>query len=619
MHHVRRRRLIPATLVALGVAFAVLAASAGRVSVVPHPMTPASGIGSPGLYRSIGRPLAGASGTVLFGCQTSDPVVCYGPDQIRAAYGIQPLLDSGFDGSGRTIAIIEAYGSPTIQSDLATFDSLWGVADPPGFQVVAPFGVDPTSADNASGWAGETSLDVEWAHAIAPGANITLVVAKSSSDADILDATQWVLDNNAGDVLSQSYGEAEQCMDPALLQRQHGLFGSLTRKGITLIASSGDLGAAQFTCDGSGFFKAASTPASDPYVTGVGGTTLVADGSSGVYRSESTWNQTDLLNAIDGPTSGPQNPAAGGGGVSVVYRKPDYQSRVVAGDMRTEPDVSYNAAVYGGVVVVWGGGGYLFGGTSAGAPQWAGLAAIADQIAHARLGAINAPLYAAGTGRSASAFFHDVADGSNNSVPDLTPYFGASFGTPIDGFTAVPGYDLATGLGSPIANTLVPYLADSASGGGEGNQPGDGGHGGNGGGDQQGGGGHGGGGDQGGNGGGDQQGGGGGHGGGGDQGGGHGGDGGHGGNGGGDQQGGGGRDQQGGGGHGGDSGPGGNGPGHGGDGNGGNGDQQGGGSGHGGGDQQGGGGRQGGGDQHGGGDGGHGGGSGQGGDHTHDH
>ncbi len=258
-------------------------------------------------------------------------------------------------------------------------------------------------------------------------------MAKSSSDADIIDATQWVLDHDAGDVLSQSYGEAEQCMDPALLQRQHDLFRSLTRKGITLFASSGDLGAAQFTCDGSGFFKAASTPASDPYVTGVGGTTLVANGSSGAYQSESTWNQTDLLNQIDGPTGGPQDPAASGGGVSVIYRQPDYQSRVVRGtDMRTVPDVSYNAAVYGGVIVVWGGGGYLFGGTSAGSPQWAGLAAIADQIAHGRVGAINAPLYAAGRGHAASAFFHDVADGSNNSVPDLTPYFGAPLGTPID-------------------------------------------------------------------------------------------------------------------------------------------------------------------------------------------
>ena len=530
----------------------MLAASAGRVSVAGHAMTPASGIGAPGLYRSIGQPLAGASGAVLFGCQTSDPVVCYGPDQIRAAYGIQPLLDRGLDGSGKTIAIVEAYGSPTIQSDLATFDSLWGLPAPPSLQVVAPFGVDPAAAGTAAGWAGETSLDVEWAHAIAPGANITLVVAKSSGDADILDATQWVLDHNAGDVLSQSYGEAEQCMDPALLQRQHDLFRSLTRRGVTLFASSGDVGAAQFACDGSGFFKAASTPASDPYVTGVGGTTLVANGSSGAYQSESTWNQTDLLNAIDGPTRGPQNPAAGGGGVSVIYPKPDYQNRVVAGDMRTVPDVSYNAAVYGGVIVVWDGGGYLFGGTSAGSPQWAGLAAIADQIAHGRVGAINASLYAAGGGHAAPGFFHDVADGSNNSVPDLAPYFGASFGTPIVGFTAVPGYDLATGLGSPIANTLVPYLADTAHRGDEGaggtqSGGGDSGHGGNGGG------------------GGDQQGGGGGgHGGGGDQQGG--GDSGHGGSGGG------GGDQQGGGGGG-----------HGGSG----GDQQGGGGGHGGGDSPG--------------------------------
>ena len=498
IRHAGRRWSILFTAAALGVAFAALAASAGRVSTARHAMTPASGTGSPALFRSIGRPLAGASGTVLFpSCQLTTPAGCYGPDQIRAAYGIQPLLDRGLDGSGRTIAIVEAYGSPTIDADLAQFDATWGLPDPTSFQVVAPFGVDATDPDNAAGWAGETSLDVEWAHAAAPGATILLVVAKSSDDADILDATQWILDHNAADVVSQSYGEAEQCMDPALLQRQHDLFHALTRRGITLFASSGDQGAAQYTCDDSGLFKATSTPASDPYVTGVGGTRLNADGTSGAYQSESTWNQTDLLNQLYGASLGPQYPAAGGGGVSVIYRQPDYQAKA-AGDtgMRTVPDVSYDAAVIGGVIVVWGGGYYRFGGTSVGSPQWAGLAAIADQLAHSRVGSINRPLYAAGREHSSPVFFHDIADGSNNSVPDLTPYFDSAYGTPIDGFTAVPGYDLATGLGTPIASTLVPYLAHNASTGDEndggnggneqgGNGPGNGGgdeHGGNGGG-----------------------------------------------------------------------------------------------------------------------------------------
>ena len=453
MYHARKRWLILVTLVAFGGAVAALTASAGRVSAAQHVMTPADRAGGSVLYRSIGQPLAGASGSVLFGCQLAVPAACYGPDQIRAAYGIQPLLDRGLDGSGKTIAIIDAYGSSTIQADLAAFDGLWGLPDPTSFQVVAPFGVDPTDQATADGWAGETSLDVEWSHAVAPGAKILLVVAKSSDDADILNATQWVLDHNAGDVLSQSYGEAEQCMDPTLLQQQHDLFHSLTRRGITAFASSGDQGAGQFTCDGSAYFKATSTPASDPYVTSVGGTALNADGTSGAYQSESTWNESTIVG----------DAVAGGGGVSVIYDQPDYQEHLVHGtNMRTVPDVSYNAGVHTGVIAVWGGNFYRFGGTSAGSPQWAGITAIADQLAHGRVGSINTPLYNVGTSHVSPLFFHDVADGSNNSLPDLTPYLGAPYGTPIDGFTAVPGYDLATGLGSPIASRLVPYLAFNA-------------------------------------------------------------------------------------------------------------------------------------------------------------
>jgi len=267
-------------------------------------------------------------------------------------------------------------------------------------------------------------------------------------------------------------------MDPALLQRQHDLFHALTRRGITLFASSGDQGAGQFACDGSySYFKATSTPASDPYVTSVGGTALTADGTSGAYQSETTWNESTIVG----------DAFAGGGGESVIYRQPDYQSRVVHDRMRTVPDVSYNAAVFQGVIAVWDGGYYRFGGTSVGSPQWAGLIAIADQLPHGRAGAINTPLYNVGRSHFSRWFFHDVADGSNNSIPDV----GVS-GTPIDGFTAVPGYDMATGLGTPIANTLVPYLAHNASRGdenyggnehgGHGNGNGDGGHGGHGGG-----------------------------------------------------------------------------------------------------------------------------------------
>jgi subtilase family serine protease len=431
-------------VIAAAIAVAALTASSGRTSAIRSgTMTPA--VGSASLFQNIGQPLATANGTVAFGCQTTSPPGCYGPDQIRQAYGIQPLLDHHVNGAGRTIVIIDAYGSPTIDADLAAFDTVWGLPAPPSFQVVAPFGIDPTTPDNASGWSGETSLDVEWSHAVAPNANIELVVAKSNNDADLLDATQWVSDNNAGDVVSQSYGEAEQCMDPSDLARQHKLFAKMSKQGITLFASSGDQGAGQPTCDGSAYMKAVSTPASDPYVTGVGGTDLIADGTTGDYQSESAWNESTLFG----------DAVAGGGGVSVIYTRPSYQSSVQHNKMRTVPDVSYNAAVYNGVIVAWQGAFYRFGGTSAGSPQWAGITALADQIVHKRLGQLNSALYQT---RGSSLFFHDVTTG-DNSIQDLTPYQGESLGTPIDGYSAGRGYDEVTGLGTPKAVTLAPYLA----------------------------------------------------------------------------------------------------------------------------------------------------------------
>ena len=117
---------------------------------------------------------------------------------------------------------------------------------------------------NQVGWGEEETLDVLWAHAMAPGAAIVLVEAASNNDSDLLVATQYVVDHHVGDVISQSFGEAETCMDPALLAQQHALFQQAANEGITSFASSGDSGASQFNCDGTAAILSASTPASDP-------------------------------------------------------------------------------------------------------------------------------------------------------------------------------------------------------------------------------------------------------------------------------------------------------------------------------------------------------------------
>jgi subtilase family serine protease len=411
----------------------------------------------------------------LRGCQKTG--ICYGPDQIRNAYGFQSLLNHGVTGAGRTIVIIDAYGSDTIAQDLTGFNTYFGIPAST-LNVIQPDGPpSATTPGNLFGWKGETTLDVEWAHAIAPGATIDLVVAKSNNDDDIFSAQKYVSDHNLGDVVSQSFGEAEQCMDPKLLDKTHRLFQRMAGQGMTVFASTGDQGSAQFTCDGNAYFKAVSTPASDPDVTAVGGTSLVAtpatanaDGSiasvGGVYQSESVWNEVALFG----------DAVAGGGGVSVLYKKPAYQFLVPAirtSNMRWIPDISYNAGVNGGVLAYYtceavdpqcgglvGPVFFRFGGTSAGSPQWAGLVALTDQLARGRVGEINAELYLAGATGFASKLFHDVTVGTN-AIPDLTPYLGEALGTPISGYAAAPGWDASTGLGSPKADALVPALVAS--------------------------------------------------------------------------------------------------------------------------------------------------------------
>ncbi len=402
----------------------------------------------------------------LFTCQLglTPGVVCYDPFQIRHAYGIDNLINAGYTGAGRTIVIVDAFQSPTLPSDLDTFDANYGLPDRSTFFTqVAPDGLTPFNPadDNMVGWSAEISLDVEWAHAIAPDAKVVLVLAKSNDDADILSATQYAVDNHLGDVISQSFGENESCVDSTLLKNEHALFVKATLKHMTLLASSGDEGAAQPTCDGSSWAKAASSPASDPLVTAVGGTELHAEDycltslgcdpstnpAPGTYQGETAWNELD-------------NSIATGGGFSVLYKSPLFQHLVTRNKQRGVPDVAYNAAVYHGVLVQWNGHWYLFGGTSSGSPQWAGIVAIADQKAGRDLGFINWALYLYSLSpKKYAALFHDITSG-NNSVTELDA---SNNPVSITGFNAGTGWDATTGLGSPFADQLVNFLTKYTS------------------------------------------------------------------------------------------------------------------------------------------------------------
>jgi subtilase family serine protease len=475
--HASKRVLAPAFVAAA--AIAVLAASTGGAAT--HTVTPS--IGANPVMQNLGA-LDSPLGQIgrLRACQLAG--TCQGPDQIRAAYGFDQLLNNNVNGAGRTIVIIDAYGSDTIQSDLASQDSYFGLPAPPAFNIIYPDGTpDPTTPSNRAGWKGETTLDVLSSHAIAPAATIDLVVAKSNNDSDILSATQYVADHNLGDVVSQSYGEAEQCMGTTLLNQQHALFQQLANENITLLASSGDQGAGLPTCDGNGYFKAASTPATDPNVTAVGGTDLVTVPATGIdcHGNPATTSTTAcpafVVNANGQWVSeSVWNEGAGrstGGGVSTVYGRPDYQAPVVKDTkMREIPDIAYSASLGHSILIIMsctaadtsacGAVGtfvFGFGGTSAGSPQWAGLVADADQVAGGRVGGLNKTLYHLGKGVAPGTYFHDTTVG-DNSVP-----FNAGIpGTPITGFSAVPGYDESTGWGTPIANKLVPAIAKPGNG-----------------------------------------------------------------------------------------------------------------------------------------------------------
>ncbi len=341
------------------------------------------------------------------------------PAQVRHAYGVdQASYNVGSrtvvgDGSGQTIAIVDAYHDPYIAQDLQNFDRQFGLPAPPSFRQYY-YG----SANNINdGWSFETALDVEWAHAIAPKANILLIEAASSSGQDMYTAVNWVRQQAGVSVVSMSWGAPEW-------SGETGADGYLRtpsgHNGITFVASAGDQG-------GQRLF-----PAMSPNVVAVGGTVLSADGS-GNYQRESAWS-------------------AGGGGVSNYEGEPGFQRSVQSYGRRSGPDVAYNAGT--GVYVAWTKpssrqqGWYSATGTSAGAPQWAAIIAIADQIRVAAgehtLDGASQTLY--GLYNSAmTGDFHDITSGSN-------------------GYAARSGYDLATGRGTPYASKVILDLARISDG-----------------------------------------------------------------------------------------------------------------------------------------------------------
>ncbi len=393
-------------------------------------------------------------------CEAAFGIECYGPPQLHQAYDMNPLYHVGLNGAGKTIAIVDAFGSPTIQQDLQSFDQEYNLPAPPSFQIITPDG--PVNQNNpaAFGWGVETSLDVEYAHTMAPGANILLVetpVAETEGITgfpQIVEAENYVIRNHMGDVITQSFGATEQTFSSKqqLLSQRSAYFNALAHN-VTVLASSGDSGAADYELDGTDLypFPAVGWPASDPLVTGVGGLQLHLDQGGFRTQPDNVWND---------PATICSQPCAGSGGLSSVFERPAFQDGVagVVGRQRGIPDVSLNAAVSSAVNVFMSFDGltpgfYQIAGTSEASPLFSGIVAIADQAAGHDLGWLNPQLYALGD--DSSSPINDITRG-NNTVTFTEPSTGQTI--TVQGWDATRGYDLASGLGEPDGARLVAAL-----------------------------------------------------------------------------------------------------------------------------------------------------------------
>jgi subtilase family serine protease len=403
---------------------------------------------------------------------------CYQPAQLQTAYDEQPLFNRGVTGKGQTIVIVDSFGSPTIRSDLGTFDSAFGLPAPPSFEIISPAGRVPRYDGNngaARSWAGETTLDVDWAHAMAPGANILLVETPVPETSgvngfpQIVEAENYVIDHHLGQVISQSFGAAEATFPSAAsIEGLRSAYLNAEQNGVTVLAAAGDDGATdQSNVAGTLMFtrRAVLWPATDPLVTAVGGTQLALDINGQRTAPDAVWNDGNnpgLLNAFEGspdPTG-----TATGGGTSAVFGRPSYQNGVarVVGDHRGIPDISMSAACSGLVLTYdsFGGeqaGWYASCGTSEATPLFAGIVALAAQVAGHPLGLINPALYRLYAEHASGLI--DVTQG-NNTV-SFTQH-GTTY--TVRGYSAGRGYDLASGVGTVNADLFVPELARAAGG-----------------------------------------------------------------------------------------------------------------------------------------------------------
>jgi subtilase family serine protease len=385
---------------------------------------------------------------LLCPAQLAASINCQTPRSMRVAYGVESLMQRGFTGKGQTVVDIVSFGSPTLQADMDVFDRNFYLP-PITIKVLAPLGTVPfnPASKDMNGWAGETELDVQIIHAIAPDANIVVLTSPIPETEGIfglpefLKLEQYAVNNHLGTIISQSWGASEVTLKDSAGQQEIQKWDAFykqatTQQGITFFGSSGDNGSTDFADLKATILSKQPTtsfPTDDPWITSVGGTSLSRAGNTSFQ--ETAWNQS-------------------GGGFSSFYSTPSYQETLPAGTLqqlnhrRGVPDVSGDADPLTGLAIYLGGW-QLGGGTSASAPLWAAITAIANQMAGHALGFLNPALYKLAASSSYPQDFHDVIKGNNTQ--DVG-------GTSVPGYAAAQGWDPMTGLGSPNAEKLIPDL-----------------------------------------------------------------------------------------------------------------------------------------------------------------
>lgn len=439
-----RRPAFRGTLVIL----LTLAVTGCDVSVTAPPPTGTSS-------ASPTSPASTASGCPLDGGLSG---LAYSPEQMRVAYGVQPLCEQGFTGKGVTVAVIDSYGSPTLQEDFDTFSQRFHLPHVT-LDIRSPLGTVPFdySDTEMTGWAGETTLDVETIHAMAPDAQIVVLtspVDETEGTAGLPQFRQleeYAVNNHLASIISQSFGASEISLNDKAGKAELALWNTFyqaatTQQQVTFVGSSGDGGATDYANAADALASqlasvpTTSFPPDSPWVLAAGGTTLTVQGSgTGEQVREAGWSDS-------------------GGGFSQFSPEPAFQKglpssvQTLLANRRGVPDVAASADPARGMLIYltigpndreW----QVVGGTSASAPLWAGILAVGQQKAGHPLGYVNPAMYSIGTSAKAAQDFRDIISG-NNSQPQVG----------VTGYDATAGWDPVTGFGAPQADKLLPDL-----------------------------------------------------------------------------------------------------------------------------------------------------------------